>query len=357
MDEKQKLDFLLGAVSPGGFTGYFDQVLAVKSGWRTLLIKAGPGCGKSTMMRRISDALVAAGETVELIHCSSDPDSLDGVICMGRKFCIVDATAPHTLEPRYPGASEEIVSLYDCLDRKKLHDAQSEVVELFTKCSTLQERAGRYITAAGSLLTDSMRIAAATANLPAAKAFAGHLALKYFPKNGNGGDEQLRLLSANTADGVLFYADTVKKLANTVIVLQDEFGAVSKTMLRTLHDAALARGHNVITCYCPFAPWDKIEHLILPELSLAFVTGNYFLSQPFEGARTIHCRRFCSKEMLAGYRSRLRWNRRAAEELLLQASALQKEAKANHDLLEKHYTGAADFAAIDRITEQVVASL
>ena len=97
--------------------------------------------------------------------------------------------------------------------------------------------------------------------------------------------------------------------------------------------------------------------MILPELSLAFVTGNYFLSQPFEGARTIHCRRFCSKEMLAGYRSRLRWNRRAAEELLLQASALQKEAKANHDLLEKHYTGAADFAAIDRITEQVVASL
>ncbi|MEG0804219.1 MAG: hypothetical protein RSF90_04605, partial [Pygmaiobacter sp.] len=81
MNDRQKLDFLLGAVSPGGFAGYFDQMLAVKSGWRTLLIKAGPGCGKSTMMCRIADMLAAQGETVQLIHCSSDPNSLDGVLC------------------------------------------------------------------------------------------------------------------------------------------------------------------------------------------------------------------------------------------------------------------------------------
>ena len=56
----------------------------------------GPsGCGKSTLLRRIAAHLEEQGETVELIHCSSDPDSLDGVICGARKFSVVDATPPH----------------------------------------------------------------------------------------------------------------------------------------------------------------------------------------------------------------------------------------------------------------------
>lgn len=43
----------------------------------------------------IAAHLEEQGETVELIHCSSDPDSLDGVICGARKFSVVDATPPH----------------------------------------------------------------------------------------------------------------------------------------------------------------------------------------------------------------------------------------------------------------------
>ncbi|MEG0804218.1 MAG: hypothetical protein RSF90_04600, partial [Pygmaiobacter sp.] len=93
-----------------------------------------------------------------------------------RRFCIVDATAPHALEPRYPAAAEEVISLYDCLDHAALRAAQGEIVELFCRCSLLQERAARYITAAGSLVTDSMKIATAAANLAAAKTFAAHLA-------------------------------------------------------------------------------------------------------------------------------------------------------------------------------------
>ena len=60
------------------------------------VVFVGPsGCGKSTLLRRIAAHLEEQGETVELIHCSSDPDSLDGVICGARKFSVVDATPPH----------------------------------------------------------------------------------------------------------------------------------------------------------------------------------------------------------------------------------------------------------------------
>ena len=63
---------------------------------KEFLAIVGPsGCGKSTLLRRIAAHLEEQGETVELIHCSSDPDSLDGVICGARKFSVVDATPPH----------------------------------------------------------------------------------------------------------------------------------------------------------------------------------------------------------------------------------------------------------------------
>lgn len=357
MKERQKLDFLLGALSPSGFVGYFDQLLTVRAGWRVMLIKAGPGCGKSTLMRRVADALILKGESVQMIHCSSDPDSLDGIICEKRRIAIVDATAPHTLEPRYPVAVEDVISLYDCIDSGKMRASQAQVVDLFSKCGALQERAARYITAAGSLITDSMKITSSAANLPAVQTFANHLAAKYLPRKGGCGTESARVLSANTANGVLCYSSTIAKMADTVVILKDDWGAVSKVMLKALRDKAIERGYDVITCFCPMAPRDKIDHLIIPELSLAFVTSNSWHPFEFPDARTVHCKRFCEKEVLYNYRIRLRFNRKAAAGLLAQASALQKEAKSCHDELENFYKAAVDFSKIDKITEKLVDSL
>ena len=72
--------------------GELDRVLgggAVKGS--LVLVGGAPGIGKSTLLRRIAAHLEEQGETVELIHCSSDPDSLDGVICGARKFSVVNA--------------------------------------------------------------------------------------------------------------------------------------------------------------------------------------------------------------------------------------------------------------------------
>lgn len=354
MEEKQRLNFLLGALAPCGFAGYFDKMLGRRGGWHSLLIKAGPGCGKSTMMAKIADHLTGQGEIVELIHCSSDPDSLDGVVCPSRNFSIVDATAPHTLEPGCPGAVETVVTLYDCLDGEYLFRHQQEIADLFDRCGKLQARAARYITAAGSLIDDSLRISFSCTDLAAARGFADHLAAKYLPAAGAGAEEELRVLSANTLHGPLCYADTVEKVADTIIVLEDEGGAASRAMMQVLHDAALERGHRVITCYCSMAPYDKIDHLLLPDIRVAFVTSNRFHPLDFDGARRIHCTRFANTDALRAHRARLRFNRKAARDLFAQASNLQTEAKQNHDLLEGYYKTSADFAKIDKITEQII---
>ena len=43
-------DFFLGATTPAGFKGYFEP-LRREPGMQMLLIKSGPGCGKSTLMK------------------------------------------------------------------------------------------------------------------------------------------------------------------------------------------------------------------------------------------------------------------------------------------------------------------
>lgn len=89
------LRFLLGANTPQGFVSRFEGVADVEDGWRLLVIKGGPGSGKSTMMKRIAAALETEYDNIEMIHCSSDVDSLDGVVVPGLKFAIIDGTPPH----------------------------------------------------------------------------------------------------------------------------------------------------------------------------------------------------------------------------------------------------------------------
>lgn len=71
-------------------------------------------------MRRVADELEQAGYTAQRVLCSSDPDSLDGVIFPQIRACIADGTSPHVIEPRFPGAVEELVNLGDYWDAEQL---------------------------------------------------------------------------------------------------------------------------------------------------------------------------------------------------------------------------------------------
>ena len=75
----QPLHFFLGANSGEGFYSLYDQLLNGRFD-DLLILKGGPGCGKSTFMRRAGAAMEQVGERVVYINCSGDPDSLDGAI-------------------------------------------------------------------------------------------------------------------------------------------------------------------------------------------------------------------------------------------------------------------------------------
>lgn len=351
-NQTANVDFYLGALGPHGFQGYFDR-LRQEPDRQMYLIKSGPGCGKSTMMRKIAEA---TPRTVQRIHCSSDPDSLDGVILDEPRAAVVDATPPHALEPSCPGALERVVSLYHTMDVARLTENRRQILRLSMRCKALQERAASYIAGASKLLADSRATAAWSTDTAKAAAFAARLALRYLPRGESEGEEQVRLLSAVTPKGVLTFYNTIPALADTIVVFHDEYGLCNRLILDELRRQALRRGCSIISCPCPLG-CGEIEHLFIPALRLAFLTSNSWHPMEFEGQKNIHCRRFEDKSRLHCRKKRLRFNRRAAAELLSQASAMQREAKLSHDALEQLYGAAIDFAAVDCAAEELRAEL
>ena len=166
------------------------------------------------------------------------------------------------------------------------------------------------------------------------------------------GSEELRLLSAITPKGEVFYQGTVQALADKCILFRDDYGAVSRLLLELIRAEALARGYHIITCPCAMHPEDKIDHIIIPSLRLAFLTDNRWHPVRLSAAQTVRCSRFVDRENLSACRARLRFNERAAAELLEQACALMAQAKSCHDELETYYRTAVDFAQVDAAAAQ-----
>lgn len=87
--------FFLGANSGQGFQNLFPRFCEPEAFDDLIVLKGGPGVGKSTLMRTVGKAMEERGETVEYLYCSGDPASLDGVHIPSIRTAIVDGTAPH----------------------------------------------------------------------------------------------------------------------------------------------------------------------------------------------------------------------------------------------------------------------
>jgi len=97
MSNNRETRFFLGSNSAQGFYSLYDDL--TDRGEFLWILKGGPGCGKSSFMKKIGEAASAAGLEVEYIQCSGDPGSLDAVKIPALKTAYMDGTAPHGTVP------------------------------------------------------------------------------------------------------------------------------------------------------------------------------------------------------------------------------------------------------------------
>ena len=163
MVTEPKVRFYLGANAPTGFYSLYDQLIDPAEAAGIYILKGGPGCGKSTLMRRVAAKAEKQGLQVEYIPCSGDPESLDAVIFPEKKMAIVDGTNPHVVEPKYPGVVEQYVNMGLCYDRTGLGDVRAEIMAAMKGYKACYARAYRCLDAAAEIASDMRAIVATPA--------------------------------------------------------------------------------------------------------------------------------------------------------------------------------------------------
>lgn len=347
--ENKDLRFFLGANAPSGFVSHFDKLYDPENGWRCYIIKGGPGTGKSGLIKKIIQLTSELNH--EIIYCSSDPDSLDGVIFPDKKISIADGTSPHVIEPLYPGAVETIVNLGDYWDVKGIASHTQEIIKYTKACSVLHQRSARLRDAAGTHIADNSRHCFDCVNYEKLQHYIKNVATKEFSHESGTGTDRLRYLTGITPKNVVGFWENIENKYDKIYIIEDEFGVVSRKFMSEIRNACHAKKLDIITCLCPMSVEDKVDHILIPSLSLAFVTRNSWHNVPFKGTKTIHARRFTDEEVLRQNRQRFGFNRKASRELMKEAVALLADAKGTHDILESFYTPYMDFDAIGKRAE------
>ena len=145
MNNALETRYFLSAMTGAGYYALHRQFLRPPERYFCIL-KGGPGCGKSTFLRRVGDAGRAAGLSVVWLHCAGDPASLDGVYFPQKHAGFFDGTAPHTVEPALFGASGEYLDLGAFCRTEALDPTR--IRALNADCAMFRLRAQQYLTAA-----------------------------------------------------------------------------------------------------------------------------------------------------------------------------------------------------------------
>ncbi|MEG2253371.1 MAG: ATPase [Clostridia bacterium] len=332
--------FFPGGNTAVGFYSCFEDILPLAERKRMFYLKGGPGVGKSTLMRRVGEAAEKAGLMVEYFHCSSDPESLDGVSLPEKGIAMIDGTAPHVYDPVVPGARDTLLSLGDFLDEAALRPHAREIMTVQSAISACFQRCYRYLAAARSVSEAGARGAE---NPQKARAAAFELSER-MPLRGGVGSVRRLFASAYTPKGVVELPLGMKE----TLALECPFGLHATGFLHELALRAVARGLQAVELLNPLSP-AEIDHLLLPAHGLAFTTC---ARAQAEGGEVLKMERVfdCapSDEKALGF------DRNAYELLVQRALEQLHAAKALHDELETFYVGNMDFLRWETMLQGVL---
>ncbi len=340
------------ANSGDGFISFFDTLLDEKKK-KVYYIKGGPGSGKSTFIRSISDRV----DEAELIHCSGDPDSLDGVILPRQNTVIIDATAPHSHEPKYPGIGGKIIDFGVIWQGEKIN--KNKIITLSEKKKQLYQNCYSVLKSVKNIHTGVFRpLQSELGNNPKIKAMCDKILKQHalWEDRGIKAKVEKRFLSAISPNGLITYSDTLDQLGKNAIILEDRW-MIADEILRYLDQSLTIRGIDHINAYHPLLGQNTLQYIMIPSASLSIRTKDgLFPSEIVDDQiiRTISVQSFLEKDSLSDHRNKLIFIKRLMRELLKLAVENLSEIRLIHLDIEREYANGADHEASASIKENFI---
>jgi hypothetical protein len=353
-------------VFPGGNTSYgfysFYDHIAPADANRIFVIKGGPGVGKSTFMRKIAGSLVSRGYDVEYHCCSSDNASLDGIYVPDLEVALIDGTAPHVVDPKNPGAVDEIIHLGDYWNDDGMRRHKQEIIALNREVGRLFRRAYSYLAAARIFLTEVESYYQDTGALDRGglnrvamrlieEIFGEVPAVQRTPK------ERHLFATAITPDGPVNYLDTVVGHLDRRYIISGDDGTEKNTLISRVKDAATMRGYDVQAFHCALDP-HKVDHAVIPALGVAVINEvEPHFYRPDDGDRIIDTMQYVDTAVQEAYLGERTRAREMYREAFDQAVWFIAKARQVHDDMESFYVTNMDFARIEERRLQVEAAI
>ena len=260
--------YFAGGNTARGFYSLFDSSLEGLN--RIFILKGGPGTGKSSLMKDVGKVWSEKGYDIEFLHCSSDPDSVDGVIITSLQVAIVDGTAPHVIEPKLPGAVEEYINLGEAWDSKALASRKNDISELSKQVSDAFQMAYRTYAEALKVHDDWEKIYFGNMDFEKANQLTDSLLTSFFGEItlNKPSKVQHRFLGAATPVGAVDFVPNLTEDVPKRYFIKGRPGSGKSTMLKKIVAEGEKRGFDIEVYHCGFDP-NSLDMIIIRELGIA----------------------------------------------------------------------------------------
>lgn len=324
-----------------GFKSYFDEVFSPENYEKIFILKGGPGTGKSSLMKKVLAAFSSDEYERQAIYCSSDRRSLDGVIIgRGDALCaVIDGTAPHSTDPKLPGAVEEIINLGDNWDDRWISANKGKITEGAAAKSKAYKTAYYYLSLAGTGRQKILDCAKRQFDIKKAKSEIKNLAEELC--KGQIGRQSIRLISSFGKDGYTTL-NTLETIAKKHYRIVGE-GEYPLLFMRALKAEISETERGTIYFPSPLDPSDT-EAIFIEESGVA-------VSIAGEG-EGIEASRFVKENPTAN--EECRCAKRIYDDALLEAQRYFSIASELHFGLEKIYSAAMDFEKNDAVCALII---
>lgn len=261
------------------------------------------------------------------------------------------------VETRYAAVVDSYINLGDCYDREALLPHRQEIIAAADAVSREFPGVGRCLKAASGV-AEQIRAQALTdsALTRLEKRAAGVISREFGGRCRRAGKVTKRFLSGVTPQGVICFFETAQLQCERLYDLDSVYG-LGDIFLKKLLAGAVASGRDVVVCPDPKDPENRIEHLLVPELSVAFVSSGVFNAFQGKAYRRMRLDGVLEKSVMAQNRARLRFMQKTGRALVDEAVDILSGIKANQDVLESIYTPHVDAARVGELAEKTASEL
>lgn len=357
MQQKRITQYFPGGNTALGFYSYWDSNINDLD--RLIILKGGPGTGKSTLLDKILREFAAEDWETELLWCSSDAESLDGVIFRKISLGIIDGMAPHLRDPHYPGVIDRLINLGDYWSEQILLQNKEEIIALTNENRSLFQKTYQTLAEAKKHHDDLENLYQAGMNWEALSTMTEELVQQLFSSYPlqEKGKERHRFLSALTPQGPVNYMNELLKLAAIRYIVKGRAGTGKSTLLKRVAQEARKKGFAVDYYHCGFDPL-SIDSIYIPELGICMLDGTEpHEIDPSHKDIVIELFSFMSGEVYSNNLPAIKETNALYQNNLQEALNTLKSCKAVHDQLEKYYAQAMDFHAVEGLATELIAEI